>query len=479
MKRKIVLLFIFTFFTLHNQSFAVEGTCSYHGGVNCSYGADWDGSAVCNDGWKDSSEKFYDTKECTQKLHSCSLEEFNQISSKYNLDEQRRIMSVLSDKISIISPASQDVSGQNITSSAVQRNNSDAIRTNYLEVNKIYQQYLPLSAKYNTDFNLARQECYALGEKSYYNTLAENTRKQAEIFYAAQNKVQQINEPVIIDGGYSRGTDLYCDSGYSKDSFNLRCVRDVLVAICGQNTDQQGASVMSCRCATGYKWIGGSKCQKYNIQTGELVDETPVVVQSVTKATPAINNLTSVIFTRTLKKGMSGNDVKQLQVFLQKLNYLPANFVPSVYFGDVTNNALIKFQKDNKIQPASGLFGALTQKKILLISKEKNDVVIEKSNLQTKKDVSVVNSQAPVASKMAADSIYDDNTKIDKLGNKIIITQDPNYKITNVVKARLEATNGFVSDGWFYKDTKTFMTDANLNEQAQIGQIEINKLNGR
>jgi hypothetical protein len=75
--------------------------------------------------------------------------------------------------------------------------------------------------------------------------------------------------------------------------------------------------------------------------------------------------LPKLTFARSLKKGMTGDDVKQLQILLQKLNYLTSTQTPSTYFGSVTSNALIKFQRDNNIQPATGFFGPTTQAKIL------------------------------------------------------------------------------------------------------------------
>ena len=75
------------------------------------------------------------------------------------------------------------------------------------------------------------------------------------------------------------------------------------------------------------------------------------------------------VFNRNLKIGMSGDDVKQLQVFLQKLKYLPLSHVPSIYFGPITNKALIKFQKDNKIYPASGYFATSSQSKLIELIK--------------------------------------------------------------------------------------------------------------
>ena len=38
--------------------YATSGACSSHGGVNCSAGADSDGSVICYDGWEDSSVSY-------------------------------------------------------------------------------------------------------------------------------------------------------------------------------------------------------------------------------------------------------------------------------------------------------------------------------------------------------------------------------------------------------------------------------------
>jgi hypothetical protein len=70
-------------------------------------------------------------------------------------------------------------------------------------------------------------------------------------------------------------------------------------------------------------------------------------------------------FIRTLKYKMTGNDVLQLQAGLVKLGYLPANQGLTTFFGKATQSAVIKFQKDNNIQPPQGLFGPTTQKVFL------------------------------------------------------------------------------------------------------------------
>lgn len=57
----IIFLLIFSaFFSFGNISEATSGACSYHGGVNYSAGADYDGSVICNDGWRDSSVLYSD-----------------------------------------------------------------------------------------------------------------------------------------------------------------------------------------------------------------------------------------------------------------------------------------------------------------------------------------------------------------------------------------------------------------------------------
>jgi hypothetical protein len=75
----------------------------------------------------------------------------------------------------------------------------------------------------------------------------------------------------------------------------------------------------------------------------------------------------SFVFTRDLQSGMTGNDVKQLQLFLIAENAglaarkLKAHGVTTT-FAALTKNALIEFQKSVGIKPASGYFGPITRK---------------------------------------------------------------------------------------------------------------------
>ena len=71
-------------------------------------------------------------------------------------------------------------------------------------------------------------------------------------------------------------------------------------------------------------------------------------------------------FTRNLQKGMSGDDVTELQKFLIAKNLGEAARVLSKnglsnHFGNLTRSALIEFQKSKKISPAVGYFGQITR----------------------------------------------------------------------------------------------------------------------
>lgn len=76
---------------------------------------------------------------------------------------------------------------------------------------------------------------------------------------------------------------------------------------------------------------------------------------------------TSVVFTRDLTIGSEGEDVRQLQRFLNgrgfSVSLTGAGSVgnESAYFGDLTREALAMFQREQGIQPAAGYFGRITR----------------------------------------------------------------------------------------------------------------------
>jgi peptidoglycan hydrolase-like protein with peptidoglycan-binding domain len=65
----------------------------------------------------------------------------------------------------------------------------------------------------------------------------------------------------------------------------------------------------------------------------------------------------STVFSRVLRVGVRGNDVKTLQTWLDDLGYkLPV----TGYFGSMTKAAVKKFQQTHRLRPASGTVGART-----------------------------------------------------------------------------------------------------------------------
>ncbi len=76
----------------------------------------------------------------------------------------------------------------------------------------------------------------------------------------------------------------------------------------------------------------------------------------------------SVTFLVDLKMGVRGRDVLELQKFLIAQGLLKVA-APTNYFGLMTRNALIAFQKKNKIVPAVGYFGPTTRALVNKINK--------------------------------------------------------------------------------------------------------------
>ncbi len=87
-----------------------------------------------------------------------------------------------------------------------------------------------------------------------------------------------------------------------------------------------------------------------------------------TTSTSAKPAHTSTPYTRIVTTGMIGNDIKQLQIFLNthgfsiSKNGLGSLGKETTKFGGATKAALIKFQKAHNIKPAIGIFGPVTRK---------------------------------------------------------------------------------------------------------------------
>ncbi|MFA6601770.1 MAG: peptidoglycan-binding domain-containing protein, partial [Candidatus Paceibacterota bacterium] len=90
---------------------------------------------------------------------------------------------------------------------------------------------------------------------------------------------------------------------------------------------------------------------------------------------PAISGLQPIVFTRTLKPGMIGNDVRDLQIFLNSQGFIVSSKGAgspgheTTYFGPSTKAALIRYQnaygdyilKPLGLKAGTGIFGKATR----------------------------------------------------------------------------------------------------------------------
>lgn len=101
-----------------------------------------------------------------------------------------------------------------------------------------------------------------------------------------------------------------------------------------------------------------------------VINPFPSLVNTLAGSIPSA----SYIFTRDLELGDEGNDVKELQKYLNSIGFVisvtgagsPGN--ETTYFGPATQKAVIEFQKKHYISPAEGYVGPLTRAVINRIS---------------------------------------------------------------------------------------------------------------
>lgn len=90
--------------------------------------------------------------------------------------------------------------------------------------------------------------------------------------------------------------------------------------------------------------------------------------QTIPAITPPTNGIASIFkFYRDLKLGMTGDDVKELQKYLNTHGYALTNSGAgslnneTTYFGNLTKQAVIRYQTDHNIKPNVGYFGFITR----------------------------------------------------------------------------------------------------------------------
>jgi len=91
---------------------------------------------------------------------------------------------------------------------------------------------------------------------------------------------------------------------------------------------------------------------------GIVGPQTRAALNATTAIPTATTTPTKYTFTKNLYEGLNGEEVTNLQTFLQTLGYFKAT--PTGYFGPVTKAAVVSFQVDKNIDPI-GIVGPVTR----------------------------------------------------------------------------------------------------------------------
>ncbi len=107
--------------------------------------------------------------------------------------------------------------------------------------------------------------------------------------------------------------------------------------------------------------------EQLSVQIAAL--QAQLVALSGAPATPAAGGAAKCAFTRALSRGVRGDDVKCLQMYLNSAGYIVAASGPgspgneTTYYGGLTVAAVAKWQAAMGVSPAVGYFGAISRAK--------------------------------------------------------------------------------------------------------------------
>jgi hypothetical protein len=283
------LLFILTFFLLvffvGSKVNATSGTCSWHNGVNCSVGSDADGSVICNDGWRDSSESYYSTTLCNNAV-SCTTAQLNQLRSEYNYDFY---FDQSNDYIAQLNELNETLNRDFPIENG--RVFSGAQRQQYYDLlNQItYLAGLANAANANAEstWNSIQVACERLGEDRLLNMQIEALRREAQAqdqaIQNAQNDTMD-NVCAVMPNAYNDNGTCKCINGYSYFASKGTCETPERACLNYFNYTQWSNG--QCSCKDGYEFITNN-CFKSNVSsdaTKETISTQPSAVTSKNEA---------------------------------------------------------------------------------------------------------------------------------------------------------------------------------------------------
>lgn len=264
---------------------ATSGACSYHGGVNCGVES-YDGSAICNDGWK-SSVDYSQINECT--VSNCQYPIARGCTSDSDLETQQAIEWQLGRTGSAQSEA------QIITC-------QDQINTYTSQLNS-------------------------------YNTCVSRISNPQVLF------------PNCSPNGYfnTQSNTCVCNSGYL---FNVNHYCIPAEQECQNELGSTGGWSVGAQKCIVFQPIPVPTA----VSTFQPVYPSPIVVPSTSPTITVVPSVPPKppTFTSPFKIGSSDKQVSKLQSILIKLHYLKIQ--ATGYFGTATQAALKLFQKGNGLK---------------------------------------------------------------------------------------------------------------------------------
>ncbi|MCX6716637.1 MAG: Ig-like domain-containing protein [Candidatus Taylorbacteria bacterium] len=176
--------------------------------------------------------------------------------------------------------------------------------------------------------------------------------------------VTVLNQPTDQTCTVSNGTGSV--SGQNITDVSISCTNNAVTpAPSPITTRSSSGSSASSRVSNLISMGQYEQAQKIANQYNISIPASKLPIQTNPSSTPNIKYVT-----RNLSQGMTNNDVKTLQIFLNNQGFTIAKSgagspgKETNYFGLATKSALMKFQSKYGIKPVSGLFGPVTRKKV-------------------------------------------------------------------------------------------------------------------
>ncbi|MFA6254020.1 MAG: hypothetical protein WC640_02020 [Candidatus Paceibacterota bacterium] len=267
MKKYILILSLLTLFGLPSLMLATSGTCSSHGGVSCSSGSDYDGSTICNDGWRDSTEYYSSVSLCSNTKITCSGEEYNQILKNLGyFDKQKTVDSLMSEMKTMTSQQAVDAPG-------ILSAKSDEINRNVaIQVLAIQPKVMAEQAEMRDILTRAQMQCEAMGAESL-------RRRQNEWNKEILNKIQEPTCPA--NSAYSNGM-CYCNKGFVQEDDTCKTYDQACQDIYHDPNVipfKLANGQLACKCKPGYSSIKDN--YKCSVDGDVHLDETKKIPSAI------------------------------------------------------------------------------------------------------------------------------------------------------------------------------------------------------